>query len=104
MSSGSGDKPPSGTPAPTSPGRPAADTPQRIVVRSLDGAGDSHMGASDTAVAVADARTSLSGEKPGVGSKLGSMETPVAGTPSLSFSDMVGVTLSGRYLVKRKLG
>jgi len=62
------------------------------------------MGASDTAVAVADARTSLSGEKPGIGNKLGSMETPVAGTPSLSLSDMVGITLSGRYLVKRKLG
>ena len=101
MSSGSGDKPPSGTPAPTSPGRPAADTPQRIVVRSLDGAGDSHMGASDTAVAVADVRTSVSSQ---IGGKLGSMETPVAGTPSLSLADMVGITLSGRYLVKRKLG
>jgi serine/threonine-protein kinase len=72
----------------------------------LDGKADSMMGASDTAVAVADSRTSLSGEEKGVGvgGKLGSMETPVAGTPSLSLNEMVGITLSGRYLVKRKLG
>jgi serine/threonine-protein kinase len=63
----------------------------------MDGNDSAVMGASDTAVA---ARTSLSDQLP----KLGSMETPVAGTPSLSLSDMVGITLSGRYLVKRKLG
>ncbi len=101
MSSDSGDKPPSGSAAPTSPGRPAAVTPNRLVVRSLDGGNESVMGASDTAVAVAGARTSLSGDEL---PKLGSMETPVAGTPSLAITDLVGVTLSGRYLVKRKLG
>src|SRR5258706_4732 len=86
MSSGSGDKPPSGTPAPTQPGRPAADTPQRLVVRSLDPGNESAMlGASDTAVAVANSRTSLSGEGPG--GKLASMETPVAGPPSLSLAE-----------------
>ena len=37
------------------PGRPAADTPQRLVVRSLDGGNDTTgvMGAHDTAVAIA---------------------------------------------------
>ena len=89
MSSESGEKPPGG-------GRPAADTPNRIVVRSLDGGNESVIGASDTAVAAAITGEALP--------KLGSMETPVAGTPSVGLSDMVGATLSGRYLVKRKLG
>ena len=50
MSTGSGDKPGGGS----SPGRPAADTPGRLVVRSLDGTTDTSMGAGDTAVAVAE--------------------------------------------------
>ena len=45
MTADSGGKPPSGS----SPGRPAADTPQRLVVR---GENDSIHGASDTAVAI----------------------------------------------------
>ena len=94
MSSGSGGKPGSGS----QPGRPAADTPQRLVVRSLDG-GDSMMGSHDTAVQLgskAGAETSLSGE-----SMVGG-PTPAAGTPGLS--EVIGQTLGGRYLVTRKIG
>src|SRR5690348_16341688 len=94
MSSGSGGKPDGGTPT----GRPAADTPQRIVVRSLEPQSDSTiLGANDTAVAVATAR-------PGDG------ETSLTDVPSSSSADrfplaeLVGVTLSGRYLVTRKVG
>lgn len=94
MSSGSGGKPGSGS----QPGRPAADTPQRLVVRSQDG--DSLMGSHDTAVAHASkpgAETSLSGE-----SIAGSAPTPAAGTAALT--DVIGQTLGGRYLVTRKVG
>jgi len=52
MSKGSGGKADSGS----QPGRPAADTPQRLVVRSRDRDGESDstiLGANDTAVAVA---------------------------------------------------
>ena len=100
MTTGTGGKPGSGS----QPGRPAADTPQRLVVRSLDG-GDSLIGANDTAVAVAksnpsshQAETSLSGE-----SLVGSAPTPAAGTSALT-PDLVGVTLAGRYLVTRQVG
>jgi tRNA A-37 threonylcarbamoyl transferase component Bud32 len=85
MSSGSGGKPPSGS----QPGRPAAETPQRLVVRSGDGSPTTDLSA-DTAVA---SRASMA--------MAASAETPVAGTPVL---DMVGATLSGRYLVTRKIG
>ncbi|MGE5185748.1 MAG: protein kinase domain-containing protein [Acidobacteriota bacterium] len=71
-------------------------------MRSLDqGAGESgSFGASDTAVAVAESQNLP---------KLGSLETPVAGTPALTASmatsaELVGATLSGRYLVTRKVG
>ena len=102
MSTGSGGKPGSGS----QPGRPVADTPQRLVVRSLDG-GDSLIGANDTAVAIATksspnagAETSLSGE-----SMIGSAQTPAAGTSALSLTpDLVGTTLAGRYLVTRQVG
>jgi serine/threonine protein kinase len=92
MSTGSGGKPPSGS----QPGRAVADTPQRVVVRSNDtphGATDSMMGAHDTAVAAA--RTS---------STVGAMEPPAGTMPMSSLSDIVGSTLSGRYLVTRKVG
>lgn len=95
MSSGSGGKPGSGS----QPGRPAADTPQRLVVRSQEG-GDSLMGSHDTAVAHASrpgAETSLSGE-----SMVGSAPTPSAGT--LALNEVIGQTLGGRYLVTRKVG
>ena len=90
MSTGSDDKP-----GGSSLGRPAADTPQRLVVRSLD-PGDSLSGASDTAVAMRDPQpgTSLS--------NVGSLETPAAGTAA--YGELLGTTLSGRYLVIRKIG
>ncbi|CAN5697226.1 hypothetical protein BH11MYX3_BH11MYX3_07170 [soil metagenome] len=100
MSTGSGGKPGSGS----QPGRPVADTPQRLVVRSLDGgASDSMMGANDTAVAMASkqgAETSLSGETSGGVHAAG--PTPSAGTQMLA--DVLGQTLGGRYLVTRKIG
>ncbi|HSK01453.1 MAG TPA: serine/threonine-protein kinase [Kofleriaceae bacterium] len=88
MSSGSGGKPPSGSQA----GRPAAETPQRLVVRSSDAGASAtaDLGANDTAVASSASMVAVA-----------SAETPVAGTPAL---DMVGSTLSGRYLVTRKIG
>jgi serine/threonine-protein kinase len=98
MSTGSDDKPDG-----SSPGRPPADTPQRLVVRSLDGDKASNLGASDTAVAVAakpsgNAGTSLT--------DMGSMQTDAV--PALDRSalqqEIVGTTLSGRYLVTRKVG
>jgi serine/threonine-protein kinase len=94
MSTGSGDKPGGGS----SPGRPAADTPGRLVVRSLDGSSETSMGAGDTAVAVAkEAGASLP--------TLGERPTPIAGTAALTpTAEIVGSTLSGRYLVTRKVG
>jgi eukaryotic-like serine/threonine-protein kinase len=93
MTTGSGDKPGGGS----SPGRPAADTPNRLVVRSIDAGESASFGAGDTAVAVAtDPRTSIS-------DPIGSVETPVAGTPAVT-AELVGATLSGRYQVTRKIG
>jgi serine/threonine-protein kinase len=86
MSSGSGGKPPSGS----QPGRPAAETPQRLVVRSVDGNPTGTDLSADTAVAN---RASMAAAA--------SAETPLSGMPVL---DMVGATLSGRYLVTRKIG
>jgi serine/threonine-protein kinase len=97
MSADTGGKPPSGS----SPGRPAADTPNRLVVRSLDTSESHALGASDTAVAMAtDSRVTPSGLP-----EAGAGPTPFAGTPQLNLTaDLVGVTLSGRYLVTRKVG
>ena len=86
MSTGSGGKPPSGS----QPGRSAAETPQRLIVRSGDGMGTGTDLSADTAVA---SRASMAA--------VASAETPTAGTPAL---DIVGVTLSGRYLITRKVG
>src|SRR6185295_10074402 len=88
MSSGSGGKPPSGS----QPGRPAADTPQRLVVRSLDQTTDSILGSNDTAVASRTSPTMTA---------TAAADTPAVGTRAL---EMVGATLSGRYLVTRKIG
>lgn len=71
-----------------------------MIVRSLDG--DTSMGANDTAVAVAvkdSSEKSLSATEAG--------PTPAAGTPAVSMqlaADLTGVTLSGRYLVTKKVG
>ncbi|TMQ02214.1 MAG: PEGA domain-containing protein [Deltaproteobacteria bacterium] len=95
MSTGSGGKPD----GESQPGRPAAETPQRLVVRSIEPGepGESAaMAANDTAVA--------STSRPGVGPTVGDT---VGGTlpPQSAFAaELVGVTLSGRYLVTRKVG
>jgi serine/threonine protein kinase len=96
MTTGSGDKPGGGS----SPGRPAADTPGRLVVRSLDGASETSMGAGDTAVAVAAKST---GERADLDT-IGGRPTPLAGTPALERSELLGSTLSGRYQITRKIG
>jgi eukaryotic-like serine/threonine-protein kinase len=99
MSSGPGEKPPSGSGVPTSPGgRPPADTPQRLVVRSRDGSEPGQLGSSDTAVAHASApRTSAT--------QLQHADTDAIKPldPSV-LEDIVGTTLSERYLVTRKVG
>jgi serine/threonine protein kinase len=92
MSTGSGGKPGGDT----QPGRPAADTPQRLVVRSLEPGDASGLGATDAAVSVSsrppDGQTSLS-------------DTGVAAAPPRPVTaELIGVTLSGRYLVTRKVG
>jgi serine/threonine-protein kinase len=98
MSSDSG-KPPEGRAGSTSPGRPAADTPQRLVVRSLE-QNTSEFGASDTAVATAADASRLTPTEAG--------PTPYAGTPAISLNslntEIIGMTLSNRWLVTRKLG
>ncbi len=89
MTTGSGGKAPSGS----QPGRPAADTPNRIVVRSADSdGGDSQLGANDTAVAGGRAldRTAAG-------------PTPAAGMPALT-TELIGSTLSGKFLINRKVG
>src|SRR5438128_728493 len=105
MSTGSGDKPGGGSGSPAA--RPAADTPGRLVVRASEGAmGDSAtLVGSDTAVAVAAAATTRGGNAMLETAEAG--PTPHAGTPSISMqnlSEIVGTTLSGRYLVTRKVG
>ncbi len=94
MTTGSGGKSPTGSQTgPTS--RAAAETPQRLVVRSLDTTGsDDSVGANDTAVAE-EKRRSLTATAAG--------PTPYAGVPPL-MAEIVGSTLSGRYLVTRKVG
>jgi len=88
MSNGSGGKPDGDS----QPGRPAADTPQRLVVRSLEPGDSTVLGANDTAVAARSASpTAISDTSVGAASAAGSAE-------------LIGVTLSGRYLVTRKVG
>src|SRR5512147_1535064 len=98
MSTGSGGKPEGDS----QPGRPAADTPQRIVVRSNapGGTGDpAVLGATDTAVAVAVAVAVRPGAETAVS------ETSLGAEPARPVSaELVGITLSGRYLVTRKVG
>src|SRR5580693_3183198 len=87
MSTGPGSKPPSGS----APGRPAADTPNRLVVRSSDPPADSLLGA-DTAVAIAG-RTSAT---------MPALEK--AETGEYAGPDLSGSMLLGKYLVMRKIG
>jgi serine/threonine-protein kinase len=93
MSTGSGGKPD----GESQPGRPAADTPQRIVVRSIEPSDSSVLGATDVAAAPrasGDAATSLGDTSAGT--------PPPRRAPGTA--ELIGVTLSGRYLVTRKVG
>ncbi|MDB4961501.1 MAG: serine/threonine protein kinase [Myxococcales bacterium] len=101
MSTGSGGKPPSGS----QPGRPPAETPQRLVVRSLDGGSDAAIVGSDTAVAVAK-KHEIGTRDTGTGDTGVSGDQPTASTTSAgtSMPEVIGTTLSGRYLVTRKIG
>ncbi len=111
MSSGSGDKPGGGTSS-TGPGRPAADTPGRLVVRASGGGGTDHgdsatLVGSDTAVAAVATAVATTRGGNAMLDTAASAETPHAGTPSISMTglaDIVGQTLSGRYLVTKKVG
>src|SRR5262245_19216401 len=99
MSSGNGGKPTSGS----SPGqRPVADTPQRLVVRAMDSKTDSILGATDTAVAAAVASTRAEDELAhSVTDAVQPLDrSMLAGTTG----ELVGSTLSERYLVTRKVG
>src|SRR5215467_6624582 len=98
MSSGNGGKPTSGS----SPGRPGADTPQRLVVRAMDSKTDSMLGATDTAVAAAVASTRAEDELAhSVTDAVQPLDkSMLAGTTG----ELVGSTLSERYLVTRKVG
>lgn len=93
MSTGSGGKPDGDG----QPGRPAADTPQRIVVRAPEPGDTALLGAHDTAVAVAASPSQRTDDAMSLG------ETGVEGSPRAA-ADLVGATLSGRYLVTRKVG
>jgi serine/threonine-protein kinase len=93
MSNGSGGKPDGDS----QPGRPAADTPQRLVVRASEPQSESAvLGANDTAVAVA----ARSGAQSATSDTGASTVPPVLGHGA----ELIGVTLSGRYLVTRKVG
>jgi serine/threonine protein kinase len=90
MSTGPGSKPPS------SPGRPAADTPQRLVVRSGE-QGDSLVGgANDTAVAIAGR---ASATMPALDKPISRDSEDLPEAPEL-----IGAMLLGKYLVTEKIG
>src|SRR5437764_6313214 len=91
MSTGSGGKPE----GESQPGRPAAETPQRLIVRSIEAGDSTAMAANDTAVAAPRA-----GEGPTIGDTVGGTPLP---RPAVT-AELIGVTLSGRYLVTRKVG
>jgi serine/threonine-protein kinase len=92
-----GGKPPSGS----SPGRPAADTPQRLVVRSIDASESAVLGASDTAVAMAESQMVAPTDSIGLGTT-GPTPGP-SPSPSIT-AELVGTTLSERYQVTKKIG
>jgi serine/threonine-protein kinase len=96
MSEGSGGKPD----GQSQKGRPTAETPQRLVVRSLDPESDSAvLGANDTAVA-APARADDGTTRAAPTAVLGGAATATSGKDA----ELIGVTLSGRYLITRKVG
>ena len=95
MSSGSDGKPPSGS----QPGRPAAETPNRIVVRSKDSSSDAAMSGGDTAVAMARKQNVDDTSTSDVTQSGDQGEAPPR--PAM---EIVGKTLSERYLVTKKIG
>jgi tRNA A-37 threonylcarbamoyl transferase component Bud32 len=96
MSTGSGGKPDGDG----QPGRPAADTPQRLVVRSIEAGESGALSASDTAVALS---APPAGHAAGGPTSLG--DTGVGTPPARpGKAELIGVTLSGRYLITRKVG
>jgi tRNA A-37 threonylcarbamoyl transferase component Bud32 len=101
MSTGSGGKPDGDG----QPGRPAGDTPQRIVVRAIEAGESGALGATDTAVALSVPPAGPTAAAPlGGPTSLGDTD---AGTPPprpARAAELVGVTLSGRYLITRKVG
>ncbi len=93
MSSGSGGKPEGGS----QPGRPTADTPQRLVVRARELDSDpAVLGGNDTAVA-SRSRAGTAATSPG-------RTRGDAPPPAHREAELIGATLSGRYLVTRKVG
>ena len=105
MSTGSGGKPDGDSQT----GRPAADTPQRLVVRSIEAGESGALSASDTAVALA-VPPAIPPAGPPPAAALGgstSLGDTDAGTPPprpARAAELIGVTLSGRYLITRKVG
>ncbi|HEY4058079.1 MAG TPA: hypothetical protein VGM39_15800, partial [Kofleriaceae bacterium] len=97
MSEGSDGKPSSGS----QPGRTPAETPNRLVVRSLDPKSDAAIMGGDTAVATAKKISDTSAHEDthaGEGDITADLKKP---SPSV---EIVGTTLGGRYLVTRKVG
>ncbi len=91
MSTGSGGKPDGDSQT----GRPAADTPQRLVVRSIEAGESGALVASDTAVAA---------HPPAGPTSLGDTGVATLASSPARTAELIGVTLSGRYLITRKVG
>src|SRR3954466_4026010 len=100
MSTGSGGKPDGDG----QPGRPAADPPQRLVVRAIEAGESGALSASDTAVALSVPPAGPPAAHPADGPT--SLGDTGVGTPPAwpGKAELIGVTLSGRYLITRKVG
>jgi len=101
MSTGSEGKPPSGG----QPGRTPAETPNRLIVRSLDGergggTSDSSIMGGDTAVATAKR---INVEDTAASQESGDDHASTT-SPRVPSVEILGTTLSDRYLVTRKIG
>src|SRR4051812_20751372 len=104
MTKGTGEKP-SSTSATTQPGgRVPAETPQRLVVRSLDSSGNDSLigGSHDTAVAMAVDRSGERSESTRAADPSTSDRSDKSG--SFAQPDIVGKLLAERYMVTRKVG
>jgi serine/threonine protein kinase len=83
------------------PGRPPADTPNRLVVRSLDPSSDAAIMGGDTAVAVARKNVSDTSTSGDTEAGEDPANTSLSGRTTV---EIVGTTLSERYLVTKKIG